>query len=97
MLIGVDICNTIAKINEALALRFLGTSEIPQELRKQRRWDLPGLNPDFFRTHEGLRLFFEAKPYEGAAETLNKLVSAGHRVVYITAKPKESELVTRRG
>ncbi|KAB2954301.1 hypothetical protein F9B85_00990 [Heliorestis acidaminivorans] len=96
MIIGVDICNTIAQVNEALALHFLGTSKVPDDLQKQRQWNLPGLNPDFFRSPEGMNLLSQAKPYEKASEVLNSFIYKGHKIVYITARPQETELVSRR-
>ncbi|QGG48282.1 5' nucleotidase, NT5C type [Heliorestis convoluta] len=96
MIIGVDICNTIARVNEALALHFLGTYTIPESLQKQRRWDLPGLTPDFFRSPTGMIFLSQVQPYNGAAEVLSSFVRSGHKVIYITARPQETELVTRR-
>ncbi|MZP30998.1 hypothetical protein GTO91_14870 [Heliobacterium undosum] len=96
LLIGVDICNTIAKINKQLALHFFGTETIPEKYRVMRRWDLPGLGPDFFSSPDGLRIFARAEAYPSAAEVLVDLKNAGHRLFYITARPRESHLVTAR-
>ncbi|MCK9470727.1 MAG: hypothetical protein M0Q88_03110 [Bacilli bacterium] len=85
--IAVDICNTIADLNRELDTRIGHNPEPSQYFH-------PGLidKPNYFV--ENLDIFLDAKPIDGSIEVLN-LLSKDNTIVYITARPKISEFVTR--
>ena len=85
--IAVDICNTIADIISELDLR-LGHNSNPNQ------YFHPGLieRPRFFE--ENLDVFLRAKPIGNSAEILREL-SIHNNIMYITARPKIAEFVTR--
>lgn len=85
--IAVDICNTIADIISELDAR-LGHNPNPSE------YFHPGLKdrPNFFE--ENLDIFLNAKPIDGSMEAIREL-SYQNEIIYITARPKVAEFVTR--
>lgn len=85
--IAVDICNTIADVIGELEVR-LGHNPNPDQ------YFHPGLlnKPRFFE--ENLDIFLNAKPIGNSADVLWEL-SKFNNVIYITARPKMSEFVTR--
>ena len=85
--IAVDVCNTIADIIGELEVR-LGHNPNPSQ------YFHPGLldKPSFFENN--LDIFLNAKPIGNSAEVLRKL-SMHNNIVYITARPKIAEFVTR--
>lgn len=87
MLIGVDICNTIANINYELLQKFNISP---------KQYPAPEVPRDFFTSPEGLKLFMNARPYYSAQKVLLKIITGGYRIVYMTSRPKVAEFVTRR-
>lgn len=87
MLIGVDICNTIANINYELFRKFK---------INPRQYPAPEVPKDFFITAGGLTLFINARPYYNSQKVLMQLITEGYRIVYVTSRPKIAEFVTRR-
>lgn len=87
MLIGVDICNTIANINYELLQKF----NISPKL-----YPAPEVPKDFFINVEGLKMFLNARPYYHAKQVLAGMTAEGYRIVYMTSRPKTAEFVTRR-
>lgn len=88
MLVGVDICNTIANINYELLQMF--------DKLTLKQYPAPEVPKDFFTSSEGLKLFQRARPYFQANEVLYKMATNGYRIIYITSRPKLAEFVTRR-
>lgn len=86
-IIAVDICNTIADIMPELNVRLGYNPNLSEYFH-------PGLSdkPHFFE--ENLDIFLEAKPIGNSAEILRGLAQ-NNTIVYITARPQVSELVTR--
>lgn len=82
MKVAVDICNTIANINESLGKFFVKN---PGEYR------FNGATEEFFSNH--LEIFSEAEPIFGAAYALRK-VARKHEIVYITSRPQAAVGVT---
>lgn len=85
--IAVDICNTIANVVNELESR-LGHNPKPN------LYFHPGIKdkPNYFK--ENLDVFLDAKPIGKSAKILNEL-SLYNEIVYITARPKIAEFVTR--
>lgn len=87
MLIGVDICNTIANVNYELFKKFnISLKQYPAP-------EVPG---DFFLSPGGLQTFMKARPFYQAQETLWQMVNRGYRIVYVTSRPELAEFVTKR-
>lgn len=87
MLIGVDICNTISNINYELLQKFnINLKQYPAK-------EVP---KDYFISSAGLKMFMDARPFNGAAATLNLLNKSGFRIMYITSRPIISCFVTKR-
>lgn len=86
-IIAIDICNTIANISEELNIR-LGRNPDPNV------YFHPGLvdKPNFFE--DNLDIFLNAKPIGNSVEVLKQLSIHNH-IMYITARPKIAEFVTR--
>lgn len=84
--IVVDICNTLADIN--------GILDAIGPRRPSGTYLHPAITgPDFFV--DNLWIFNDAKPVPGSQGVL-KVLSETYRIVYLTARPRPSELVTRR-
>ncbi len=90
MNVAVDICNTVADINFALAVRGYNTKIYPS----------PDLPPGFFSSPTGLAVFMAAIPLpfavEGVWQVYRSVRDTGGRLVYLTARPREARFVTRR-
>ncbi len=84
-MIAVDICNTLA--NVASELKKLGI--------EQDTYPSP-LPESFFSSPKGLRVFRNAKPFEGAKYMIIQLSKIYGGVTYVTTRPKEARPVTRR-
>lgn len=84
-ILAVDLCNTVAAVNAAIAA-ILGLGA----RWEWRTYDLrpAGVSdPDaWFRAHPGV--FAEAEPMEGAVEALDTAVRCGWEVLYLTARPE---------
>lgn len=82
--VAVDLCNTVAAVNEAIAdclglgskWRWKKYSLAPAGIRDEEAW---------FRAHP--EVFAEALPLPGAAEVLGRVASAGWKIVYLSARP----------
>lgn len=85
--IAVDICNTIADVNRELTVR-LGFNPNPTV------YFHPALKnkPNYFE--DNLDIFLKAKPIGVSAQVLREL-SKHNKIVYITARPKVAEEVTK--
>ncbi len=84
-MIAVDICNTLA--NVGAELKKLG---IEQDV-------YPAPMPEiFFSSPEGLRLFQNAQPINGAEKVVNHFSALYGGVTYVTTRPMEANLVTHR-
>ncbi|TEB04739.1 5' nucleotidase, deoxy (Pyrimidine), cytosolic type C protein (NT5C) [Pelotomaculum schinkii] len=87
MVVGADLCNTIANVNLELLKYFsinyltYPFSEVPQ---------------GFFETSRGLEILLKAEPLPNAHAVLRNLNGQGHRIEYITNRPKSAYFVTRR-
>ncbi len=84
-ILAVDLCNTVAAVNAAIAAALgLGASW------EWRAYDLrpAGVSdPDtWFRAHP--EVFAEAVPVEGAVQALDMAVRGGWEIVYLTARPE---------
>ncbi len=88
MLVGVDLCNTLANINYELLQQFKKIS-----LNQYPAPEVPG---DFFTTPAGLKVFWKARPFYRAREVLFQMTELGYRIVYLTSRPKQAQFVTRR-
>ena len=93
MRIGVDICNTLADVNGAIA-QVMGLKNWHP---KTYGLNTLGLAPDqqrrFFQQHP--QVFAEAQPLSGAQEALNKL-AANHEIRYVTSRPLWARKITQR-
>jgi 5'(3')-deoxyribonucleotidase len=85
--IAVDICNTLADVLSELEAR-LGKFPNPNSYFHPALMD----NPHYFE--ENLDIFLSAKPIGNSAQILREL-SKFNKIVYITARPKAAELVTK--
>lgn len=84
--IAVDICNTLADVVAELNAR-LGVSPTPDV------YFHPGIKDrDYFKNN--LDVFLDAKVL-GISNLVISELAKYNKIVYITARPKESELVTR--
>ena len=84
MLIAVDICNTLADVNEVLE-KAIGHNPIPSSYYH------PNLPDNYFK--ENLWVFAHANPIEYSKEVLYKL-SQKNKIIYITARPIEAKAIT---
>lgn len=87
MKICIDICGTIADVRQSIVdIAYGGIDPSPDEyyLPIMGGWDGDLIYP----------IFREAKPIEGARESLYTLIEMGHELVYLTARPKIAEEVT---
>lgn len=87
MIIGVDLCNTIANVNLEL-LKYFSINYFT--------YPFPEVPQDFFKTTRGFEIFIKAEPFPNAHIVLRNLNSQGHRIEYITNRPKSAYFVTRR-
>lgn len=85
--IAVDICNTLADVVKEIDAR-LGRNPNPAKYFHPGLWD----KPSYFE--ENLDVFLDAEPIGDSVKKLNEL-SIYNEIVYITARPKISEFVTR--
>lgn len=86
MLVVTDIDNCLCDLNALLQERFGLTLQ-----------DYPAPLPEgYFSTPEGLEMLWRAKPFAGAADSLWGAVAAGHRIMYLSSRPREAAFVTRR-
>lgn len=83
-LLAVDICNTIADVNSEIKKVF-GANPNPLCYLH------PGVPLNFFKYNTWI--FKDVMPFKGAADILNQLANI-YTIIYITARPKEAELVT---
>lgn len=88
MLIGIDLCNTVANVNYELLKKFNNLS--------CKKYPFPEVPIDFFVSTEGLKIFMNARPFYRSQETLYQLNSLGYQIVYMTSRPQFAEFVTRR-
>lgn len=86
MRIAVDLCNTLCDVNGALE-SLLGVR------RKKGSYFIDGLPSTFFENNP--EFFFLPKPYHKAADIL-QVLSYHHDILYVTARPKNSEHVTNK-
>lgn len=86
MLVVTDVDNVLCDLN-ALLQECLGVDleRYPNQVPRA-----------FFASQEGLSLFWRARPFAGAPESLWGAVAAGHRILYLTSRPREANFVTRR-
>ena len=82
--IVIDICNTLADVNSVLENIF--------GKRPKGIYRFPEATEEFFLNN--LWVFAEAKAYRGAAAALRRLAST-YGIVYLTARPEVSDLITR--
>ncbi|MEW6048303.1 MAG: hypothetical protein AB1609_17815 [Bacillota bacterium] len=83
--VAVDLCNTVAAVNAAIAACLgLGAGWVwetyslePAGIRDAEAW---------FRGHP--EVFAEAEPVPGAVEALDGLAATGWEIVYVTARPE---------
>jgi len=85
-LIAIDICNTIADVNSAIANRFSLSFE---------KYPLP-VPDEFWMSEKGTDVFKKVLPIEGAAEVVSDVSELLGGVVYVTTRPKKIEFVTRQ-
>jgi len=86
-LIATDICNSLADIDGQLRRK------IPGYCNKQ--YPFP-IQKGYFMSLEGLRCFRDAKPFPGSARLLNSLAELFGGIVYVTTRPSEAEVITRK-
>ena len=86
-LIAVDLCNTIADIDKEIDIR-VGPKSNPNEYLHS------GLKDKSYYFEQNLDIFLDAEPIAGSIEALNYL-SRENRIIYVTARPKISEFITR--
>ncbi len=86
-IIAVDICNTLADVEKELKVRLGRKPDLTQYFH-------PGLagKPNYFKEH--LDIFLNARPLDDSVKVLREL-SNKNVIVYITARPKVAEFVTR--
>ena len=83
-LIAVDLCNTLAKVNEAIEDIF-GPVPNPSILYH------PATPPSFWanpKNRIAREIFLFAEPFPGSAKALNRVVSQGWEIVYLTSRPE---------
>ena len=85
MLIGIDICNTIADVKSEIE-KVVGPNPTPSV------YFHPMVNDMFFENN--LWIFDQAQPIGGSVEALQRL-SLINRLVYITSRPVEAMDITR--
>lgn len=91
MLIGVDICNTLACLMKAVSSRF----GIPlDELDAHYDYRDFGISNAFWESSEGLMMFSQCDAFKTAPEAL-QTISKLFKVVYVTARPEIARLITR--
>lgn len=81
----VDICNTLADINSEIE-RMTGVARIAGQYRH------PSVCPEWFLEH--LEVFANAPVIRGSVEYIHR-IAVQYDVLYVTARPQESESVTR--
>lgn len=86
--IGVDICNTIANVNECIRQAL----NLPDACFKEYGLSRYGVDEKWFTKH--LEVFAEAEPMPGAAEALDILASGGAEIYYLTARPEKARWIT---
>lgn len=87
MLIGVDICNTIANVNYELLQKFnINLKQYPA----------PEVPVGYFESTHGLEVFINSRPFFRAPEILHRMNTLGNRLVYVTSRPRIAGFVTRR-
>lgn len=86
--IGVDVCNTIADVNECIRQAL----NLPDACFKEYGLGKYGIDEGWFLSH--LEVFAEAKPLPGAVEALDILVSGGVEIYYVTARPEKARGIT---
>ncbi|MGI9862333.1 HAD family acid phosphatase [Moorella naiadis] len=86
--IGIDICNTIADVNECIRQAL----NPPDACFKEYGLSRYGIDEEWFTKH--LELFAEAKPMPGAVEALDILASGGIEIYYLTARPEKARGIT---
>ncbi len=90
MLIGLDICNTLADVNSRVA----DALDTPVDALVERYGiERLGLRPGWFDGHP--EVFADALPVPGSREVVDALASAGARIVYVTARPEKLRGITR--
>jgi hypothetical protein len=86
VLVVTDIDNVLCDLNALLQERFvIDLGRYPNQVPHA-----------FFASPEGLSLFWRARPFACSAESLWGAVAAGHRILYLTSRPREASFVTRR-
>jgi len=83
-LLAVDICNTLADINEQIA-KALGPNPNPSN------YIHPGTSIEFFENNSWV--FQKALPFDGAAEGVQYL-SKSWEIIYLTARPEWARQIT---
>ena len=86
MKIAVDICNTLADINQVIEHMY-GRNPNP------RSYFHPAVSSKYFFSYNTW-IFAVAKPMVNSVAILQLLVEQGHEIVYITARPEEAMEIT---
>lgn len=86
--IGIDICNTIADVNECIRQAL----NLPDACFKEYGLSRYGIDGEWFAKH--LEVFAEAEPIPGAAQALDILASGGAEIYYLTARPEKARVIT---
>ncbi|MTI84969.1 MAG: hypothetical protein FH756_14015 [Firmicutes bacterium] len=87
MLVGIDICNTIANVNYELLHKFN---------LNLKKYPAPEVPDNYFLTKAGLKVFKNARPFYQAKDILWQMAAQGCRLVYVTSRPKVANFITRR-
>lgn len=87
ILVGVDICNTIADINSQIESCFHVKTET---------YPVYGVPGDFFSSPGGLAMFRNAAPYAYATTVLWNIARAGCCIIYVTTRPPKAVSITEK-
>lgn len=91
MKIGCDICNTIANVIGDISKHFsIPINELNEKYDYHKHFGIP---INFFKTEEGLNVFDNCLPFDGAAALLQNL-SKDNQIYYITSRPVEAIHIT---
>lgn len=94
MIVAVDICNTLAAVNAEI-LKLFGPEASAVRDYAGFFGQVGVADKDaWFRAHP--EVFAAALPLPGAVSGVVALAAAGHRVVYVSARPLWAEGITRR-
>lgn len=101
MTIGLDIDGVLRNFAEAVCRAYRNCYPW-HEIKLWEHWDLSKMFPigeqihDFIWLEHPVEVFAEARPYEGALEMVDALITEGHAIEFVTTQPPSSRTPTRR-